>query len=103
MKSKKPERDALDEFINTVPVNIERLIRSQGIKLNTNAKPEDFTASKKPKTEYYKDSLNRKIIVHYFNGNAQVEVEGKNIKQVFTLARLDVKKRSEGWKLIEGN
>jgi len=57
----------------------------------------------KMKTEHYKDSLNRKIIVHYFNGNAQVEVEGKNIKQVFTLARLDVKKRSEGWKLIEGD
>jgi len=53
---------------------------------------------KQTKTEYYKDSLNRKIIVH-----AQVEVEGKNIKQVFTLARLDVKKRSEGWKLIEGD
>ncbi len=34
------------------------------------------------KTEHYKDSLNRKIIVHYFNGNAQVEVEGKNVKQV---------------------
>lgn len=57
----------------------------------------------KANLEHYKDSLNRKIIVHYFNGNAQVEVEGKNIKQVFTLARLDVKKRSEGWKLIEGN
>ena len=54
------------------------------------------------KTEYYKDSLNRKIIVHYFNGNAQVEVEGKNVKQVLTLARLDLKKRSDGWKLIEG-
>jgi len=48
------------------------------------------------KTEHYKDSLNRKIIVHYFNGNAQVEVEGKNVKQVLTLARLDVKKQSEG-------
>jgi len=55
------------------------------------------------KTEHYKDSLNRKIIVHYFNGNAQVEVEGKNIKQVLTLARLDLKKRNEGWKLIEGD
>jgi hypothetical protein len=54
----------------------------------------------KMKTEHYKDNLNRKIIVHYFNGNAQVEVEGKNIKQVLTLARLDLKKRSEGWKLI---
>ena len=39
----KPERDALDEFIHTIPVNIERLIKSQGIKLNTNARPEDFT------------------------------------------------------------
>jgi hypothetical protein len=57
----------------------------------------------KANLEHYKDSLNRKIIVHYFNGNAQVEVEGKNIKQVLTLARLDVKKRSEGWKLIEGD
>jgi len=35
-----------------------------------------------------------------FNGNAQVEVEGKNVKQVLTLARLDVKKRNEGWKQI---
>jgi hypothetical protein len=55
------------------------------------------------KTEHYKDSLNRKIIVYYFNGNAQVEVEGKNVKQVLTLARLDVKKRSDGWKLIDGD
>lgn len=53
------------------------------------------------KTEYYKDSLNRKIMVHYFNGNAQVEVEGKNVKQVLTLARLDLKKRNEGWKQID--
>jgi len=36
-KSKRPERDALDEFINTVPVNIERLIKGQGISLNKNA------------------------------------------------------------------
>jgi hypothetical protein len=57
---------------------------------------------KKEITEHYKDSLNRKIMVHYFNNNAQVEVEGKNVKQVLTLARLDIKKRSEGWKLIEG-
>ena len=57
----KPERDALDEFIHTIPVNIERLIKSQGIKLNTNARPEDFTLNKKPKTEYYKDSLGQKI------------------------------------------
>jgi len=57
----------------------------------------------KMKTEHYKDSLNRKIIVHYFNGNAQVEVEGKNVKQVLTLARLDIKKNSEGWKLIDGD
>lgn len=57
----------------------------------------------KPKTEYYKDSLNRKIMVHYFNGNAQVEVEGKNVKQVLTLARLDLKKRNEGWKQINGD
>jgi hypothetical protein len=89
--------------VGTIPVNIERIIKGQGIKLNTNAKPEDFTPNKKPKTEHCKDSLNRKITVHYFNGNAQVEVEGKNIKQVLTLARLDIKKRSEGWKLIEGN
>jgi hypothetical protein len=54
------------------------------------------------KTEYYKDSLGRKVKVHYFNGNAQVEVEGKNVKQVLTLARLDIKKNSEGWKLIDG-
>jgi len=103
MKSKKQKGNTLDDYINPIPVNIERLIRSQRIKLDTNARPEDFIASKKPKTEHYKDSLNRKIIVHYFNGNAQVEVEGKNVKQVLTLARLDVKKRSEGWKLIEGN
>ena len=90
-------------LVGTIPVNIERLIKGQGIKLNKNARPEDFTASKKPKTEYYKDSLNRKITVHYFNGNAQVEVEGKNVKQVLTLARLDLKKRNEGWKLIEGD
>lgn len=56
MKSKKPERDALDEFINTVPVNIERLIRSQGIKLNTNAKPEDFTASKNQNLRHFGNS-----------------------------------------------
>ena len=56
----------------------------------------------KPKTEYYKDSLGRKIMVHYFNGNAQVEVEGKNVKQVLTLARLDLKKRNEGWEQIDG-
>ena len=90
-------------LVGNIPVNIEKLIRGQGIKLNTNARPEDFNLNKKPKTEYYKDSLNRKITVHYFNGNAQVEVEGKNVKQVLTLARLDLKKRSEGWKLIEGN
>jgi hypothetical protein len=48
------------------------------------------------KTEYYKDNLGRKII-------AQVEVEGKNVKQVLTLARIDLKKRNEGWKLIEGD
>ena len=36
-KLKRPERDALDEFINTVPVNIERLIKGQGISLNKNA------------------------------------------------------------------
>ena len=90
-------------LVGNIPVNIEKLIRGQGIKLNTNARPEDFTLNKKPKTEYYKDSLNRKIMVHYFNGNAQVEVEGKNIKQVLTLARLDLKKRSEGWKQIDGD
>ena len=90
-------------LVGNIPVNIEKLIRGQGIKLNTNARPEDFNLNKKPKTEYYKDSLNRKIMVHYFNGNAQVEVEGKNVKQVLTLARFDLKKRNEGWKLIEGN
>ena len=63
-------------LVGSIPINIEKIIKSQGIKLNTNAKPEDFTPNKKLKTEHYKDSLNRKITVHYFNGNAQSRSRG---------------------------
>lgn len=55
------------------------------------------------KTEYYKDSLGRKITVHYFKASAQYEVEGKSVKHVVTLNRLDIKKNSDGWKLISGD
>ena len=55
------------------------------------------------KTEYYKDSLGRKITVHYFKASAQYEVEGKSVKHVVSLNRLDIKKNSDGWKLISGD
>lgn len=89
-------------LVGNIPVNIEKLIRGQGIKLNTNARPEDFNLNKKPKTEYYKDSRGRKITVHYFKASAQYEIEGKSVKHVVTLNRLDIKKNSNGWKLISG-
>lgn len=52
------------------------------------------------KTEYYKDSLGRKIIVHYLTGNAQYEVEGKSVKEVVSIAKLEIKKKSQSWKQI---
>lgn len=35
-------------LVGNIPVNIEKLIRGQGIKLNTNARPEDFNLNKRP-------------------------------------------------------
>jgi hypothetical protein len=55
------------------------------------------------KTEYYKDSLGQKITVYYFKANAQYEIEGKNVKHVVTLNTLDIKKKSNRWKLISGD
>jgi hypothetical protein len=95
----KPERDALDELINTIPVNIERLIRGQGIKLNTNARPEDFNLNKKPKTEFYKDSLGRRITVTFLEGNVRIKTGDKKIEEIIT--KKSFESRRKYWEPIK--
>lgn len=42
MKTKNQNRDIIEELVNSVPVNIEALIRSAGIELNKNASQDEI-------------------------------------------------------------
>jgi hypothetical protein len=88
------------ELVGTIPVNIERIIRGQGIKLNTNAKPEDFTKNnmKKEIIEIYKDSLGRKIIATFLQSNVRLKIEDKKIEEIITKKSFESKRKQ--WEQI---
>ena len=85
-------------LVGNIPVNIEKLIRGQGIKLNTNARPEDFNLNKKPKTEYYKDNLGRKIIVTFDSYNVRLKIEGKKVEEIITKQSFELRRKK--WEQI---
>jgi len=52
------------------------------------------------KTEKYIDNLKQKITVHYFNGMAQYEYEGKKVKYAVPKKNLQAKMDREQWRQI---
>lgn len=82
-------------LVGNIPVNIERLIKGQGIKLNTNAKPEDFTPNKKVLNTINKEILQQVLleIVDIMSREAWVKEmhapidKNKTEKQIFRSIR----------------